>query len=148
MSAEAILARGRRFLLWLAAALCAGTVVELWLTSHTETPVQLVPFVVCAAGMIALAAALLRPSRGTILALRAAMVIAALAGLFGAFQHVSNNLAFAIETNAARASAAPIAAALTGANPPLAPGVLGAAAAVALAATYAHPALRNAPEAA
>jgi hypothetical protein len=38
------------------------------------------------------------------------------------------------------------AVALTGANPPPAPGVLGVAAAVALAATYAHPALREAQD--
>jgi hypothetical protein len=141
MSAESVLVRMRMFLLWLAFALCVGTVVELWLTEHTETAVQWVPFVLCALGAILLLVAILRPRRSSVLALRAIMTVAALGGLFGTYQHLESNLEFAREVNVAQAEAAPLWAALTGANPPLAPGILGAMAVIALAATYAHPAL-------
>jgi hypothetical protein len=143
MSAEVIVTRMRRFMLVLACFLCAGTVIELWLTEHTKTPIQFVPFVLCGVGLIALLAVLSRPTQRTIWALRAVMVVAALGGLLGTYEHLQGNLELAREVKPAQASAAPLASALTGGNPPLAPGVLGVAAVLALAATYRHPVLEQ-----
>jgi hypothetical protein len=143
VSADAVIARLRTFLLTLAVALCVGTVVELWLTDHLQTPLQFVPFVLCALGLAALIAVLLRPGRKTIWTLRAVMVVAALGALLGTYEHLEYNLEFAREINASKADAAPVWTALTGANPPLAPGVLGVTALIALAATYVHPALEQ-----
>lgn len=138
---DAVLARLRRFLLALAAASCLGVVAELAITGHYETPVQVLPFVLCGLGALASLLALLRPARPVLQALRAIMVVSALGGAFGTFEHLEHNLEFAREVNAAKADAAPLTAAFTGGNPPLAPGALGVAAVIALAATYAHPAL-------
>jgi hypothetical protein len=144
MNSDLVVARLRAFLLWLACGLFAGTVVELWLTEHTESPVQLLPFLLCGIGLIATLVVIFRPGRASLQALRAIMVVAVVGGAFGVFQHLEHNLEFAREVNAAAADAAPLWTALTGANPPLAPGVLAVAALVALAASYAHPALAKA----
>jgi hypothetical protein len=141
MSAEVIVTRLRLFLLWLAVALCGGVIAELWLTDHMEEPLQFVPFVVCGLSILALLQVLLRPQRSSLLQLRVMMVVAALGGLLGIYEHLAGNLAFAQEINVAKAAASPLFAALTGANPPLAPGALGVAALVGLAATYCHPKL-------
>lgn len=126
----------RRFLLLLAGSMCAGTIAELWLTNHMENPVQFLPFIVCGLGMIVVAWVLIRPQRKAILALRGVMLLVALAGMFGIFEHLEHNLDFAREVKAQEAAASPLWAALTGANPPLAPGLLAVTALVASAATY------------
>jgi hypothetical protein len=143
MSADIVVARLRRFLLMLACFLCVGTVVELWLTEHYETPLQLVPFALCALGLIALVAVLLRPTRKTLWALRVVMAVTALGGLLGTYEHLQGNLELAREVRPDRANATPVASALTGGNPVLAPGVLGVTGLIALAATYVHPALEQ-----
>ncbi len=143
MSAEVVVTRLRLFLLWLAVALYGGIIAELWLTGHTKEVLQFVPFVLCGVGIVALLAVIFRPQRRTILALRTIMVLAAVGGILGVYEHVTGNLAFAQEINAAKANAAPLLTALTGANPPLAPGALGVTALLSLAATYYHPALKQ-----
>lgn len=142
MTDSALVTRFRWFLLWLTVAMCLGVIVELVLTEHTKEPLQWVPLVVCGLGAAAALAVIVHPSRNTIFALRAIMVIAMVSGVVGVIAHVTGNLEFAQEINAAKANATPLAAALTGANPPLAPGALGATGLIALAATYWHPALR------
>ncbi len=56
MSADAVLARLRRFLLLLSGLLLAATVVELVFIGHTDG-IQLLPFGLCALGLIAVAVA-------------------------------------------------------------------------------------------
>ncbi len=143
MSAERLVVRFRQFLLGLTIALCLGIVAELLLTGHDEEPLQWVPIVACTVAALVAAAVLIRPNRTPIGLLRAVMVITALAGILGTYEHLTGNLAFAREVNAAKANAAPIMTALTGANPALAPGALGVTALVALASTYFHPALKD-----
>lgn len=140
MSSEHILARLRRFLLLLSVGLCAGIALELALTGHTQTPMQFVPFVLCGLGALVAALVLFAPSRSSIIALRVVMLLSLLGGAFGVFEHLEENVEFAMEIKPAQTQAAPLAAALSGANPPLAPGALGAGALIALAAVYAHPA--------
>lgn len=136
MSAEKLVVRFRQFLLWLAAAMCVGIVAELLLAGHYDATLQLLPIALCAVALVPILAVLFRPSRRTILALRGVMLVIALAGLLGMYEHITGNLSFAQEVNAAKANAAPVQTALTGANPVLAPGALGITALVALAATY------------
>lgn len=142
-SDASILQRLRTFLLWLAAALSAGALVELWAAEHTEEAIQWLPFILCALSLIAIAAALLRPQRGVLRALRGVMVLMVLGSLLGIYEHVAGNIAFAQEIRPSTAGFDLLLAGLTGANPLLAPGMLAIAALIALAATYGHPALKK-----
>ncbi len=144
MSAEVVLWRLRRFLLLLAAGALTGTLVELWAAKHTEEPMQLIPFVLCGVGMLALAVAGVRPGRRSLLALRTVMGIVALGSLVGIYEHIENDAAFYQETHPDAAFAETVVAALQGRDPLLAPGILALAATLAIAATYRHPALEPA----
>lgn len=143
MTAERLVTRFRQFLLWLTVLVCVGVCAELILTGHDKEPLQFVPYILCGLAVIAALWVLARPSRNSIWALRALMVLMALGGLLGSYEHISGNLALAREVNAAKANAAVVKTALTGANPALAPGALGVTALLAIAATYYHPALRR-----
>jgi len=144
MSAELVVQRLRRFLLVLAGSLCIGTVVELLLVEHREDLVQLIPFVLCGLGLIAVLAALFRPQRATLRGLQIVMGLNILGSLFGVYEHVEHNMAFALEIRPNTTTSAAFWDALSGANPLLAPGILALAAMLALAATYYHPALADA----
>lgn len=144
MSAEIVVRRLRRFLLVLAGSLCIGTVVELLLVEHRENLVQLIPFVLSGLGLIAVLTVLFRPQRTTLRALQIVMVLNILGSLFGVYEHVEHNMAFALEIRPNTTTSAAFWEALSGANPLLAPGILALAAMIALAATYYHPALQEA----
>jgi hypothetical protein len=133
--------RLRAFLLGLSAWLCAGTIVELFLAKHTKDPVQLVPFVLCGVGLLAVIAAWRRPQRATLLALRGVMAILMLGSLFGIYQHLASNVAFELDMRPGAIWSDIWFQAIRGAAPLLAPGILAVAAVVAIAATYAHPTL-------
>ena len=141
MNSDQLLARFRKGALWLSITLCLGVVTELLLTGHTQQLLQWLPITLCLIAIAPMLAVLLRPGRWSIQALRGMMLAMALAGLLGAYEHVTGNLALMREVNPAKAAAAPIKIALTGANPALAPGALGVTALIALAATWWHPAL-------
>lgn len=136
MSAADTLARLRRFLLLLAAALFGGAVAELWLVNHTEDPVQLIPFFLCGAGALSALFALLRPGRAAVLALRVCMGLVVAGSLLGVYLHVEGNYGLQREINPGAAGTEALLGALGGANPLLAPGILAVAAVLALAATY------------
>ena len=138
--------RLRRFFLWLAGGIFLGTVVELLLANHLEDPIQWIPFGLCALGMAAIMAVLRRPQRGTVLALRAVMGLAALGSLYGVWEHLEGNIGFASEIKPNATTIQLLLAGLTGGNPLLAPGILALAAIIALAATYYHPALGRRPD--
>jgi hypothetical protein len=141
MSADAVLSRLRVWLLLLAGGLFIGTLLELLLINHTESAVQLIPFVLCGVGLLSLSLALLRPRRAVLLTLRGCMIIIVAGGLFGVYEHISNNSAFLLEIQPNATSAEVFSKALGGANPLLAPAMLVLAAVLALTATYFHPAL-------
>lgn len=142
MNAELILARLRRWLLWLSGGLCLGTVIELWLTEHTES-IQLLPFGLCGLGLLAVAGALVRPQKFTLWSLRAVMGLMALGSGLGIYEHLESNAGFYLEIHPNAGTAAVLGGAFTGANPLLAPGILALAAVLAWAATYQHPQLQN-----
>ena len=143
MTAEVVESRLRRLLLLLATFTLAATPVELWLEEHTKEPLQFIPFFLCGVGLVTLVAALLRPHKATLIALRVAMSLVALGGIVGTVVHLLKNFEFEREIRPAAPTGDVFVAALKGASPLLAPGVLLFAALAALAATYYHPAIDN-----
>ena len=141
-----VLSRLRRFLLVTSALLFVGALVELWLVGHAETAVQLIPFALCGLGLVCALVALARPVRAAVLALRACMALVVLGSLYGVYEHVVENVAFQREILPGSTTGELVSAGLGGANPLLAPGILALAAALALAATYYHPALTKGRE--
>lgn len=143
MTPAVVLSRVRRSLFVISALLFAGTAFELWLVNHTQDFVQMIPFVLCGAGLIAALAVLASARRKTVLAARACMGLVAAGSLFGVYEHVTNNLAFQREVYPNAPTGEMIFGALGGANPLLAPGILALAAALSLLATYHHSALEE-----
>jgi len=144
MESTTVEQRLRIFLLWVAGALCAGTIVELYLAKHTKEPMQFVPFALCALGLLAVVSALRRPSRASLWSLRGVMGVLMLGSLLGVYEHLIGNLEFQLEMRPGAAWTDVWFTTLRGAAPLLAPGILALAAALAIAATYQHPALRQA----
>ncbi|MFN2500063.1 MAG: hypothetical protein ABR557_13350 [Pyrinomonadaceae bacterium] len=68
--------------------------------------------------------------------LRVCMPVVVLGSLFGMYQHVSGNVAFAREVKPNSSTTELVWRGLQGGNPLLAPGVLAVAAVLALSATY------------
>ncbi|HEX5708570.1 MAG TPA: hypothetical protein VFX96_14800 [Pyrinomonadaceae bacterium] len=143
MSSDEILRRLRLFLLVLSVALMCGAVVELLMVEHTEDPVQLIPFALCGLGAAAALAALARPRRATMWALRIAMALVVSGTLLGVYLHLEGNMGLQRELSPNAPTGEILWGALSGGNPLLAPGILSVAALLALAATYKHPALDN-----
>jgi hypothetical protein len=143
MDAALIIERLRRFLLALAGCLCIGTTIELVLAEHTEDHIQLVPFVLCALGLIAVLMTLIRPQRLTLLALRGVMGLLILGSLFGIYEHLQSNIAFELDIRPGAVVFDVLFEALKGAAPLLAPGILALAGVLAIAATYYHPGLSS-----
>lgn len=142
MNDALVLLRLRQFLLVVSALLLLGTLVELWLINHMEDPVQLVPFALCGLGLVAVFLAMLRPRRAALLGLRACMGLLALGSLLGVYLHLESNLGFHLELHPNASTGELLMGMLGGANPLLAPGILALTAALSIAATYHHPALR------
>jgi hypothetical protein len=141
MSQMAVELHIRQMLLTLAAFILLGTPVELLLQDHTEESIQWIPFILCALGLISIAAALLRPGRNSLLALRVIMTLVAAGGLLGMSLHLLGNFEFEQEIRPNAPFVEVAQAALKGANPLLAPGILVFTSMVAWIATYSHPAL-------
>lgn len=143
MSTTLVDARLRRFLLGLTAFIFIGTVIELWLSDHTQETLQWIPFILSALGFLAVGAVWFRPSRQTIRVLRGVMTLVALGSIAGIYFHLSGNFEFELEMRPGVATTDVIMEALKGADPLLAPGILALAALLAIAATYYHPALQD-----
>lgn len=146
MSPADILFRLQRFLLVLSILLLGGTVVELLLVNHKEDAIQLIPFFLCALGMISALSVLCRPRRVTVLGLRLCMALVVVGSMFGIYEHFANNIAFQQEIKPSAPMTEVLVSAVAGGNPLLAPGTLAVAAMLALAATYYHPTLANVSE--
>ena len=136
-------ARFRRFLLWVTAGLFLGTPLELWLAEHTGDWQQWIPFVLCAVGLVAVVSALRALGRGTLLALRGAMVGIGAGALYGIYAHLTANVEFELEIRPSAGLGDVMWDALQGASPLLAPGILALAALLGAAATFWHPALKR-----
>ena len=143
MNPSLILHRLRQFLLAVSAFIFVVTPFELVFIEHFETPTQIIPFLLCLAGVIAVAVALWRPRRLSLVALRAVMVVIALGSFAGTVLHIANNIAFELDIRPTATLLEVIPKALGGASPLLAPGILALGAILSLAATYYHPALHG-----
>lgn len=143
MNTATVDTRIRTFMLILSGFALASTTAELWLQDHTQTPLQWIPWGLCALGLISLLAAFVRPGRATYLALRWSMVVVALGGMVGITIHLLENIEFQRDINANAQFGNYIIAALKGAAPLLAPGALTFAALLSIAAVYAHPLLTS-----
>lgn len=141
MSEQLVNQRLRLFLLGVAGSIFIGVIVELLLTGHTESPPQWIPILLSGLGAVVAAAALAWPGPATLWAVRGVAGLAALGSAFGLFEHLEHNFEFAMEIRPGVAATDVVWEALSGPNPLLAPGILALAAVLALAATYAHPAL-------
>lgn len=137
MSAQDRLSRLTGFLYGLAIVMFAGTILELIAAKHFQEPMQIIPFVLCVAGIGAVALAWRRPDRRAILGLRVLMLAAAAGTALGIWKHVEGNIGFIQEMHPGTSGWALISGALTGRAPLLASGVLAASAVVAIAATFA-----------
>jgi hypothetical protein len=142
----------RRCFLALAATATAGTAVELALSRHWTSAVQLIPWY--AVGGLALGVVLLvaRPRPVAVRAVRALALVVVLTAAFGIYEHVLANyhagpLDFRDESRWAAMSAASrwwaAASESVGPSPTLAPAVLAQAAVCLLLATLGHPALTS-----
>jgi len=140
--------RLRTFLFWLAGWMCIGTIIELFLAKHHQDPIQFVPFALCGVGLIAVLVVLRRPQRAQLLALRGLMSLLLLGSLLGVYEHLVNNFAFELDMRPSAVWSDVWFQALRGAAPLMAPGILAVAAVLAIAATYAHPALARRNDAA
>jgi hypothetical protein len=137
----------RRFLLILVELMCIGTVFELYLAKHYKETDQLIPFGLCIAAFLSVLVVLIRPQLAMIWLLRVVMVVVILGSLLGGMLHLNANLEFVTEMRPTISTIDGLLTALSGAAPLLAPGVLGLAGVLALAATYYHPALGKRSEA-
>jgi hypothetical protein len=136
-NASEVLRRLRKFLLLLSLLLFAGALVELWLVGHTVEFVQWIAFVLAGAGALSVTMTLFHfGGPGAVRILRACMIVVALGSLFGIYQHISGNVAFAREIHPDSSTSHLFWRGLQGGNPLLAPGVLAVAALLALSATY------------
>jgi fatty acid desaturase len=136
ITAAEVLRRLRKFLLVLSLLLFVGALVELLLVGHTVEFVQWIAFVLAGAGTLASILVLFRLTRATVRLLRVCMIVITLGSLFGIYQHISGNVAFAREIRPDSSTSQLFWRGLQGGNPLLAPGVLAVAAMLALSATY------------
>jgi hypothetical protein len=143
VNAEQLLERGRRSLLLIAAAMCVITPIELILSEHYGEPLQMIPFILCGLGLLAVGAVWFHPARLTIWGLRGAMALLGLGSALGIALHGWGNFEFAQEIQRNASFGDLISGTLVGGNPLLAPGILLLAALLALLATAYHPALEK-----
>ncbi len=139
ISAAVVDLRLRRALLGLAGLMFLGTTFELWLVDHTETRIQMIPFVLCGLGVLAVAGVLLSAQPVTVLFLRGVMLLVIAGSSLGMYEHLAGNFAFELEIRPNVTASDVLLDALKGGNPLLAPGMLAVAGAIALIATYSHP---------
>jgi len=142
----------RRCFLGLAAAGIVGTGVELALTRHWNSAVQLIPWLALGILAVALGLVVARPGPKAVRAARVLVVLVVVTAAFGVFEHVLANYdAGPLDFRYASTWATMTAtsrwwAAFTesvGPSPTLAPGVLAQAGACVLFATLGHPALTS-----
>jgi hypothetical protein len=115
----------------------SGTAAELLLLKHDEDWIQLIPLVLLAAGIVAVASHAMRDTAVTAGAVRSTMIAFVGAGLAGLYFHYRANVEFQLEGDPALAGRALLMKALEAKAPPaLAPGVMIQLGLVGLAYTF------------
>jgi hypothetical protein len=143
MSADAILARLRQFLLIITAGIFVMTATELIFVSHWNETIQFLPFALCGLGLITLAFVYFRPGSGSIKTMYWSMIVIGACSFIGFYEHMANNLSFWLEIQPQATTWELIVATLNGGIPVLAPGILLLGAVIGLVAIYRHPLLER-----
>lgn len=113
---------------------------ELLLLEHTESLLQLVPFLGLGAGALVVGWLWLRPGRAALLVTRLAMIALMVVGVVGLYLHYRANVEFELEMRPDLSGWALFSEAIRGAMPALAPGLMGQLGLLGLAYTFRHPA--------
>jgi hypothetical protein len=138
-----VLATIRTVLLWTLILGAAGTMTELLLIGHDESPAQFVPLALLSAGILLGLWLAVAPSLLNLSLLRGLMVLFLASGLVGVGLHYQGNEEFELERQPSVGGWPLISKTLTGATPVLAPGSMSLLGAVGLAFVYRHPFLRS-----
>jgi hypothetical protein len=136
----------RIVLLWTFVLGCAGTLVELLLLGHDESPAQFVPLVLLGLGIVVGVTAYVSPTVVSLRALQGLTVAFLVSGLVGVGLHYRGNQEFELERQPSAAGFPLFSKTVTGATPVLAPGSMSLLGVVGLALTYRHPLLRSIAE--
>jgi len=139
MNSDAILARLRQFLLIIAAGTFVMTVAELIFIGHWNETIQVLPFALCALGLVTVGIFYFRPSRTTITFTRWSLIVIGVCSFIGFYEHLYNNYAFWLEVQPSTSTWDLIVATFNGGIPVLAPGILLLGSVIGLAAIYQHP---------
>ena len=125
---------------------CAGTLAELLLIGHDESPAQFVPLVLLGVGIVVGVIVHVAPSVVSVRALQGLMLAFLVSGLVGVGLHYRGNQEFELERQPNAAGLPLFSKTVTGATPVLAPGSMSLLGVVGLALTYRHPLLRSTAE--
>jgi hypothetical protein len=134
------LARLRAFLLGTLAFGAVGMTAELLLLGHVDSASQWIPVVLLGASVPLLVWHAAAPSRITVRALQATMVLFIVTGGIGVGLHYDGNVEFELEMYPDARGVELITRTMTGATPVLAPGTMTVLGLVGLALVYRHPA--------
>ncbi len=126
--------------LWaIAAVVCLGTVGDLALLGHYESPPQLVPFALCAVGLVASLVGAFKPSKNGLRFVWLSAGIIVLGAAFGLWEHFEHNYVFESEIRPNAGVRELLTHAIVGASPILAPGALMVLSTLLALAAWRHP---------
>jgi hypothetical protein len=138
--------RVRAWLLAMFVLASIGTAAELLLLEHFEELPQRIPLALIAAALAVLAWHALAPSRASVRAFQALMLLFAAGGALGTVLHFRGNIEFERELHPDADGSALFRGAMTGATPALAPGTMILLGSIGLLYAYRHPAARRPDE--
>ena len=133
----------RTVLLWALVLGAAGTMAELLLIGHDESPAQFVPLVALGLATILGVSILVAPAALSLKLLQLLMLAFLASGIVGIGLHIQGNEEFELEMYPSLSGLELLSKTLTGATPVLAPGSMSLLGAVGLVFTYRHPLLRR-----
>ncbi|HET9423733.1 MAG TPA: hypothetical protein VFO55_00070 [Gemmatimonadaceae bacterium] len=136
----------RRALLALLILGLAGTEAELFLLRHTEGFWQILPVVLVGLALLLAIWCAARPGPGSLSTLRLLMVVFLIAGVVGVVQHFTGNVGYEKESNPGLGGIELYKAAVMGATPLLAPGIMLQLGIIGLLYGFHHPASKRTDE--
>lgn len=134
----------RRILMAILLLGIAGISLELWLLNHVEDVYQLIPMILNAGAIIAVALVALRPTIGAVRLFQSVMVLLILSGAVGVWLHYQVTTEFQLEMDPQLSGMALFRKAIVAKSPPaLAPGAMIQLGLIGLAYAFRHPALAS-----
>lgn len=121
-----------------------GLIPELLLLGHVESPSQFIPLGLLAAIAVVLVMVYLKPTPQNLRIFQGVMILTALGGLLGLWEHLEGNLEYVREISPDLSGLPLIWRALHKGAPVLAPGVMVQMALLGLLFTFRHPGLNQA----